>query len=54
MNFSPITTIKGEALAEFTYVNTTEVAGTADIVEAAKVVEAQGEKNSALTRGDAK
>ena len=51
-------TIKGQALvdfiAEFTYADTTEITGTVDIAEAAKVVEAQGEKNSTLMKEDAK
>ena len=54
----PRTTIKGQVLAnfivEFTYVDTVEVAGTMDIPKAAKVVKAQGEKNSVLPKGDAK
>ena len=49
--------IKGQALAdfiaEFTYANTAKLAGTANIVEAAKVVEAQGEKNFVLVKWDA-
>ena len=57
VNFRPRTAIKGQALADFiakfTYADTVEVAGTTNIAEAAKVVEAQGEKNSALTKGDA-
>ena len=51
-------TIKGQALvdfiAEFTYADTTEITGTVDIAEAAKVVEAQREKNSTLMKEDAK
>ena len=50
-------TIKWKALADFiakfTYTDTTEVAGTAGIADAVRVVEAQGEKNSALTKWDA-
>ena len=57
MNFHPRTIIKGQALAyfiaEFTYADTTEVIGTADTIEAMKVVEAQGEKNSTLVKEDA-
>ena len=51
-DFCPQTVIKGQPLTEFTYGDTTEVAGTTDIVEAAKVVEAQGEKNFALSKRD--
>ena len=57
MNFHSQTTVKGQALvdfiAEFTYVDTIEATGTTDIVEATKMVEVQGEKNSALMKGDA-
>ena len=56
LNFCPRTVIKRQALAnfipEFTYADTAEVAGMVDISEAAKVVEAQGEKNSVLTNWD--
>ena len=50
-------TIKGQALidfiAEFTYADTAEIAGMADIAEVARMVDAQGEKNSALAKEDA-
>ena len=52
MNFRPQKTIKGQALAEFTYVDTTEVAGSVDIAEVPKVLEAQGETNSTLMKTD--
>ena len=56
MNFCPWTTIKGKALAnfiaEFTYTDTAEAVGTTDNIEAAKVVKAQGEKNSTPTKED--
>ena len=56
VSFHPQTAIKGQALvdfiAKFTYADTAEVARMVDIVEATKVVEAQGEKNSALEKGD--
>ena len=54
VNFLPRTVIKWQALVEFTYADIAEVAGSADIIEAVKVVEAQEEKNSALAKGDAK
>ena len=44
-------TIKGQTLAKFTYADTVEVTGMADIAEVVKVVEAQGEKNSAVAKG---
>ena len=48
--------IKGQVLtdfiAEFTYADTVEVDGMTEIAKAARVVEAQGEKNFALTKGD--
>ena len=57
MNFCSRSTINGQVLAdfidEFTYTNTVEVTGMVDITEAAKVVEAQGEKNSVLMKRDA-
>ena len=57
MNFCPCTAIKRQAqadfIAEFTYADTAAVVGTANIAKAEKVVEAQGEKNYALTKGDA-
>ena len=57
MNFRPRTTIKGQALADFkvkfTYTNIVKVTGTAGIAQVAKVVEAQGENNSTLAKGDA-
>ena len=50
--------IKGQALADFiaevTYADTAEVVGMVDTGKATKVVEAQGEKNSTLMKGDAK
>ena len=46
-------TIKGQALTDFTYAETTEVARTTNNVEAAKPVEVQGEKNSVLMKEDA-
>ena len=52
MNFCPYTVIKGQALAEFTYADTTQVTGTVDNAEAAKVAEAQREKNSTLMKRD--
>ena len=56
VNFHPRMAIKGQVLAdfigEFTYADTVEVAGMANIAEAAKVVEAQGEKNSTLAKED--
>ena len=52
MNFFPRMAIKGQVLTEFTYVDATEVARTADNTETAKVVEAQGEKKSLFIRGD--
>ena len=49
--------IKGQALAEFiaefTYANVAEVTGKAGITKAVKMVEAQGEKNSVLSKRDA-
>ena len=45
--------IKGQAIAEFTYTNAVEVAGTADNADVAKVAEAQGDKNSTFMKGDA-
>ena len=57
VNFCPQKAIKGQALvdfiAKFTYVDIVKVAGMVDIAEATKVVEAHGEKNSALSKGDA-
>ena len=56
MNFYPQTTIKGKTLAnliaKFTYADTAEVAGKVDNANAAKVAEAQGEKNSTSTKRD--
>ena len=52
MNFHPRTTIKGQALAEFTCADTTKVAGTAKNVEATKVVEALRKKTSILAKKD--
>ena len=52
MNFCPRTTIKGQALAEFTYADTTEVFGTVDNTEAAKVARALEEKNFTLAKED--
>ena len=43
-----------QALAEFTYADTIKVPGKMNNVEAAKVAEAQREKNSILTKRDAK
>ena len=56
MNFHLQTAIKGQALVDFivkfTYADTVEVVGMTDIAEAAKVVVAQGETNSALVKRD--
>ena len=56
MNFCLQTTIKGKTLAnfiaKFTYADTAEVAGKVDNANAAKVAEAQGEKNSTSTKRD--
>ena len=56
MNFHPRIAIKGQALADFivkfTYADPVEVARTVDNVEAAKVVEVQGERNSVPTKWD--
>ena len=50
--------IKGQTLAnfivEFTYVDAAKVVGTVDNAEAAKVVEALGEKNSITAKTDSK
>ena len=55
MNFRPRTIIKGQALVDFivkfAYIDTAKVSGTVDNFEAAKVTEAQGEKNSILVKG---
>ena len=53
MNFRPQKAIKGQALADFIYVDTTKVAGTTDNAEAIKVTEAQKGKNSTLVKEDA-
>ena len=51
ISYKPRTTIKGQTLVdfitEFTYSNTTEVAGTIDIVEAMKKVEMEKDKTAA-------
>ena len=56
MNFRPRIVIKGQAqedfIAEFTYADAVEVAGTVDKAEAAKVAKAQGEKNSTFMKED--
>ena len=56
MNFRSRTTIKRQALAnfiaEFTYANTTEVVGTTNRAEAAKVVKAREKENSTPTQDD--
>ena len=58
VNFCPRMTIKGQALvdfmAEFTYIDTAEVVGMTDNAEAAKMAQALREKNSTLTKEDAK
>ena len=57
MNFHPSMVIERQALtdfiAKFTYASIAEVAGTVDIFEAMKVVEAKGEKKSKLVKEDA-
>ena len=57
MNFHPKTVIKGQALvdfiAEFTYSNTTEVTGTANSTEVAKVVRVREKENSVPIERDA-
>ena len=58
VNYRPKTIIKGQALAdfiaEFTYTDTTEVAGAARGTEAAKVVETGDGENSASKKEDTK
>ena len=44
--------IKGQALVEFTYVDTTDVARMVDNADVAKVVEALRAKNSTLMKKD--
>ena len=56
MNYHPKTAIKRQALAdfivEFTYIDTTEVAGTTKGAEAAKMVETGNSENSILGKED--
>ena len=53
---TPIMAVKGQALSnfivEFTYASTVEVAGTTDVAEATKVVEAGDKENSTLSQED--
>ena len=57
MNFCPMTVIEGQVLAdfiaEFTYSNATEVAGTANNIGAVKVARAREGEDSASVKGDA-